>query len=66
MTRRHDTTSEQALHLDTPVMLTPDQIAEAAGAAAAVGVCFPPPIIFGGIWSPPDIMGPCSGIPIPM
>jgi hypothetical protein len=65
MTRRHDTTSEQTLHLDTPIILTPDQIPEAAGgiAAATVGVCFPPPTIFGGIWLP-DTTDLCSVKPI--
>jgi hypothetical protein len=53
MARRTASTSEQILQLEAPVMLTPDQIAKAAGGAAAAALTGPIfPIIFGGIWGP--------------
>jgi hypothetical protein len=55
MISKANSTLEQTLDLEVPVSLTPDQIAEAAGGAAAaalIGPCCPFPIIFGGIWGP--------------
>jgi hypothetical protein len=55
MPEKPDSTAEQTLDLEAPVSLTPDQIAEAAGGAAAavlIEPLFQIPIIFGGIWGP--------------
>jgi hypothetical protein len=55
MSMNTDANSDQNLGLEAPVSLTPNQIAEAAGGAAAavlVGPLVPLPIIFGGIWGP--------------
>jgi hypothetical protein len=53
MARETDSTSEPIPQLEAPVTLTPDQIAEAAGGAAAAALSGPGfPIICGGIWGP--------------
>jgi hypothetical protein len=53
MARNSDSTLEQIHQLEEPVILTPDEIAKAAGGAAAVALIGPLlPIIFGGIWGP--------------